>query len=196
MTFREQQANGDPLLVVVSGSSAAMLLPAYLVHLKQALDAGLTVLMTEAAERFVRPDAIRWLVREVSTPDTSRLNPIELALTSRAIVVLPASANTLACAALGLAPTPATTALLAAPSPCLFFPQMNGVMWDKAIVQRHVDALRSAGHRVVEPEFAEIYEIWRGRSGLGLAMPSADEAATITRRWLDERGGTHAARTA
>jgi phosphopantothenoylcysteine decarboxylase/phosphopantothenate--cysteine ligase len=195
MTLPEDHVSGAPLLVVASGSSAAMLLPAYLVHLKQAVGSELTVLMTETAERFVQPDAIRWIARQVFTRDTPRLNPIELTLTSRAIVVLPASANTLACAALGLAPTPAT-ALLTAPSPCLFFPQMNRVMWDKSIVRRHVEALRSAGHRVVEPELAEVYEIWRGRSGLGLAMPSAEEAAAITRRWLDERDPTEAAASA
>jgi Phosphopantothenoylcysteine synthetase/decarboxylase len=47
------------------------------------------------------------------------LNPVEIALKAKAVVVLPATANTLASVALGLMATPATTALGAAPSPSL-----------------------------------------------------------------------------
>ena len=177
----------DPLVVIVTGASAAMLFPTYLIHLKQVVDSEITVLMTKNAERFVRPEVLGWLNDNVLTCDTSRLNPTQVALTARGIVVLPASANVLASAALGLAGSPATTTLLAAPAPCLFFPTMNPVMWNKDIVQQHVTTLRSAGHVVIEPELREAFEIWRKTTTQARSLPVPAEAARIVVEWLSDR---------
>jgi|tagenome__1003787_1003787.scaffolds.fasta_scaffold19815837_1 phosphopantothenoylcysteine decarboxylase len=166
------------LLVVATGSSAAIVLPDYLAELRQVLDVPVTVLMTHTAERFVRPEVVGWFADKVLTSDSVNLNPVELALTARAVVVLPASGNTLAAAALGLMATPATTALAAAPTPTLYFPQMNRVIWDKPVMRQHVTALRARGDVVVDPELQEAFEIWRGEMGLTLVMPAPDDAAT------------------
>jgi phosphopantothenoylcysteine decarboxylase len=174
----------ETLLVIATGSSGAIALPTYLVRLRQAVPHKLQVLMTASAERFVRAEVVSWVADEVITVNTDGINPVELALKAKGIVVLPASANTLTCAALGLALTPATTVLLAAAQPCLFFPQMNPVMWQKKIVQEHVADLRDSGHVVVDPEPNEVYEIWRRATHPGYAMPSADAAAQRVREWL------------
>lgn len=176
--------SSGPLVVIVTGASAAMLFPSYLIHLKQVVDAEIRVLMTRNAERFVRPEVLGWLNENVITCDTPRMNPTETALTARGIVVLPASANVLASAALGLADSPATTTLLAAPEPCLFFPTMNPVMWNKAIVQQHVATLRARGEIVVEPELREAYEIWRKATTQVRSMPAPHDAARIVADWL------------
>src|SRR6266540_2224643 len=102
------------------------------------------------------------------------------------IVVLPASANTLSAAALGLAGTPAQTALLAAPSPVLYFPHMNPVMWRKPAMQRHVAELRAQGDTVVAPVETTTYHMWKGAKDVGLSLPDPDEAAAIVRDWLLE----------
>jgi phosphopantothenoylcysteine decarboxylase len=177
--------NSDSVLVIVSGASGAILLPEYVIHLNIILGCDLRLLMTKSAEQFVRPEVLRWFAKEVFTCETPRLNPAELALTSRGIIVLPASANTLACAALGLAGSPATTVLLAAPSSCLFFPHMNIAMWKKGRVQQHVATLRSEGHVVVDPEIKEVFEIWRGAIGIGCVMPPAEKVADIVYNWLN-----------
>jgi phosphopantothenoylcysteine decarboxylase len=177
-----------PLLVIATGSSASIILTAYLTELKSEVDHEIAVLMTTSAERFVRPEVVSWFADRVLTCDTPGLNPVEMALTARAVVVLPASANTLASAALGLMATPATTALAASPSPCLYFPHMNGVVWAKPAVQRHVATLRAQGDTVVAPVDATAFEIWRGAKHLGLSMPAPDEAATIVRDWLLDGG--------
>ncbi|MCW2569673.1 MAG: flavoprotein [Mycobacterium sp.] len=179
--------NPKPLVVIATGSSAAIALPGYVARLRQDLDRAITVLMTKTAERFVRPEVLSWFAENVYTCDTPGLNPVEVALTADAVVVLPATGNTLASAALGLMGTPATTALAASPSPCLFFPHMNPVMWDKALMRRHVAALRDQGHTVVEPEAREVFEIWRGTVGPGLSMPGIDSAMRIVRTWLGDR---------
>jgi phosphopantothenoylcysteine decarboxylase len=184
-----------PLVVVATGSSATIVLPDYLVELKHELDLPITVLMTRTAERFVRPEVVGWFTDEVLTSDAVGLNPVELALTAKTLVVLPASGNTLAAAALGLMATPATTALAAAPGPSLYFPQMNKVIWDRPVMRQHVAALRARGDVVVEPELQEAFEIWRGELGLTLVMPAPDEVAAKVRAFLTESAQVAKAKT-
>jgi phosphopantothenoylcysteine decarboxylase len=174
------------LVVVATGSSATIILPDYLVELKQVLDQPITVLMTYTAERFVRPEVVGWFADEVLTSTSPGLNPVELALTADALVVLPSSGNTLASAALGLMATPATTSLAASPKPILYFPQMNRVIWQKAAMRQHVTTLRARGDVVVEPRVEEAFEIWRGGLGPTLVMPAPDEAAALVRTFLGE----------
>jgi phosphopantothenoylcysteine synthetase/decarboxylase len=176
----------DPLLVITTGSSGTILFPSYLVKLRDKIECRIRVLMTQSAERFVSPEVVGWFAHEVVTSDAPGVNPVELALKSRGIVVLPATANTLACAALGLALTPASTALLASQTPCIFFPQMNPLMWEKRIVQQHVAALRDEGHVVVEPEVRDIFEIWCGKIQKGYSMPLPDRVAELVGRWLSD----------
>lgn len=184
----------DPLLVIATGSSAAIIITAYLTELRAEIDHEVTVLMTKSAERFVSPEVVGWFADRVLTCETPGLNPIEIALTSKAVVVLPATANTLASAALGLMATPATTALGAAPTPVLYFPHMNGALWTKPIVQEHVATLRARGDTVVAPVQGTHFEIWRGTKQVALSMPGPEDAAVIVRDWLDVHTGAGAAR--
>lgn len=174
----------SPLLVIATGSSASVVLTDYLTELRAEVDAPITVLMTYSAERFVRPEVVGWFADEVLTCDSPGLNPVKLALTAKATVVLPASANTLASAALGLAGSPAQTALLAAPSPVLYFPHMNPVMWHKPAIQRRVAELREQGDVVIDPAETTTYHMWKGAKDTGLSLPQAEEAAAIVRSWL------------
>ncbi|MEV5836204.1 flavoprotein [Nocardia sp. NPDC052112] len=174
------------LVVIAAGSSASLVLPLYLTELRKTQPGEIVVLLTRSAERFVPREVVGWLADEVITSDSPTLNPVELALTSNGIVVLPATAHLVAASALGLASTPATTTLLAAPRPCLWFPHMNKVMWDKPVIQRHVATLRAAGETVVEPESRVVYEMWRGARGDGVSMVPPDKAAVIVREWFDE----------
>jgi phosphopantothenoylcysteine decarboxylase/phosphopantothenate--cysteine ligase len=173
-----------PLLVIATGSSATIILSAYLTELRLELEREITVLMTKSAERFVSPEVVGWFAERVLTGDTPGLNPVEIALKAEAVVVLPATANTLASVALGLMATPATTVLGAAPSPSLYFPHMNGVVWTKPIVQQHVATLRARGDTVVDPVEGTPFEISRGAKHVGVSMPAPDEAAAIVRDWL------------
>ncbi|MGW6915345.1 flavoprotein [Kitasatospora sp. NPDC054939] len=181
----------DALSVIACGASAVLDLPGYLVRLRRSVPAPLRLLLTHSAERFLRAEALAWHADECYGPD-DRLNPTELALRSRGLAVLPATANLLAGAALGLAGSPAQTALLAHPRPVLFLPSMNAVMWDKPATRRHVAALRAEGHVVVDPQPGEVYELWSGRvvEGRGLLPPeAAAEAVAAWWRTLPEPDG-------
>ena len=177
----------DRLLVIATGSSASIVLTSYLTELRSEVDREIAVLLTYSAERFVKPEVVGWFADEVLTSDSPGLNPVKLALTAGAVVVLPASANTLSSAALGLASTPAQTALLAAPSPVLYFPHMNPVMWNKPVIQRHVASLREQGDTVVAPVETTTYHMWKGAKDVGLSLPDPEDAAALVRLWLLDR---------
>ncbi|MFD4656364.1 flavoprotein [Kitasatospora sp. NPDC058444] len=172
----------DALSVIVCGASAALDLPGYLVRLRQSVSAPLRLLLTHGAERFLRAEALAWHADESYGPG-DLLNPTELALRSRGLAVLPATANMLAGAALGLAGSPAQTALLAHPRPVLFFPSMNAVMWDKPATRRHVTTLRAEGHVVVDPQPGAVYELWSGRVADGRGLLPPDRAAQVLASW-------------
>jgi phosphopantothenoylcysteine synthetase/decarboxylase len=176
----------DALSVIVCGSSAATGLPGYLTWFRQELDLSLRVLLTASAERFVQPQVVAWYVDELYTSHDPALNPTEFAKRSLATVVLPATANTLAAAALGLAATPAQTVLLASDRGVLFFPSMNRTMWEKAATQRHVATLRAEGHTVVEPQERPVFELWRRENTTGPALPPPDEATETIIAWLEQ----------
>jgi phosphopantothenoylcysteine synthetase/decarboxylase len=167
------------LSLIVCGAASALSMPEYLARLRQHSPVPLRILLTHSAARFLQPAAVRWYADEVYTADATDLNPTEFAQRSRCVVVLPATANMLAAAALGLAASPAQTALLSAPEPVVFFPGMHRAMWERAPVRRHVTQLRGDGHIVVDPQEREIYEFWRREMTVGIAPPPADEVVKI-----------------
>ena len=171
------------MIVCGSGSS----IPAYLIWLRQEMDVPLRVLLTHSAERFIPRQLAAWYVDEMFTSDDPALNPAEFAQRSLGIVVLPATANMLATAALGLAGSPAQTVVLASPHPVMFFPNMNKVMWNKASTQRHVAQLRDEGHIVVEPQLQPTFELWQQRNVIGPTMPTPEQATELIIEWLEVR---------
>ncbi|AGL17015.1 flavoprotein [Actinoplanes sp. N902-109] len=171
--------------MIICGSSAAMASSGYLSWLRQEIDLPLRVLLTASAERFVQPSSIAWYADEVFTSTDASLNPTEFAKRSLGIVVLPATANTIAAAALGLAGSPAQTALLAGDRPALFFPSMNKSMWVKRTTRQHVETLRADGHTVVEPQERVIFELWQRENAVGIAMPPPDAVAQLIIGWLE-----------
>lgn len=175
----------DALAVIVCGSSASLSVPAYLVWLHKELQVRVRVLLTYSAERFVQRQVLAWHADEVYSSDDPALNPAEFAKCSLGIVVLPATANMLAAAALGLAATPAQTALLASDRPALFFPSMNPCMWQKGSVQRHVATLRAEGHTVVSPQAREVFDLSRRDVTTGLALAPPKEIIDTISTWLD-----------
>src|SRR2546430_2957727 len=169
----------DALSLIVCGSSAAIGVMGYVAWLRQEVEVPVRVLMTHNAERFVHPQALAWYADEVYRAGDETLNPTEFAMRSLGIVVLPATANTLACAALGLAASPAQSALLAHERPALFFPSMNRSMWVKSVTQRHVATLREDGHTVVDPREGPVYELWKRENAIGTGLLPPDEAVEV-----------------
>ena len=119
--------------------------------------AGVTVVLTKAAERFIGATTFEALTgrpvyRELFQPQEHFIGEhIGLARRAQVLVVAPASADFLGKAACGLADDLLSTLVLAFAGPILLAPAMNAEMWAKPAVQRNVARLREDGFHFVEP---------------------------------------------
>ncbi len=129
-------------------------------------DAGLDphVVMTRAAEEFVRPltfaaisghQVITGLWSESHGDDSANLSSaidhINEAQTTQALIVAPATADILAKFAHGLADDFVSTMYLATAAPVIVAPAMNVNMWEHPATRANLDVLRARGTIVVEP---------------------------------------------
>jgi Flavoprotein len=161
------------ILLGVSGSIAAYKAADLASRLSQA-GHDVTALLTRAACQLISPNTFLNLTgNQVYTDLWDTQGQTEhIALTDRAdlFVFAPATANSLAKLALGLGDDMVSTTLLAVGCPVLVCPAMNTRMWNNPVVQRNLESVRRAGHRVLEPEAGHLA---CGHVGAGrLADPS------------------------
>jgi phosphopantothenoylcysteine decarboxylase/phosphopantothenate--cysteine ligase len=167
------------LLIVTGGIAAYKSLE--LVRLLVKAGYGVTAVLTEAGARFVTPLSLQALTGNRvytdlwSLTDENEMGHIELSRAADLVVVAPASADSLARMAAGLAPDMATTLLLATDKPVLVAPAMNVRMWQHAATRANVATLAARGVRFVGPDEGEMacHEYGPGR----LAEPAAIMAA-------------------
>ena len=133
-------------------------------------DAGLDphVVMTRGAEEFVRPltfaaisghKVITSLWDDDAGAGTegdesgagSVIEHINEAQTTKVLIVAPATADTLAKFAYGLADDFLSTMFLATTAPVIVAPAMNVNMWEHPATRANVELLKARGVRVVEP---------------------------------------------
>src|SRR3954464_7321625 len=84
-------------------------------------------------------------------PDHAPISHLELVRRAEAFAIAPASANTIAKLASGLADGLLTTAALASPGPLVVAPAMNDRMWRHPATQANVETLRLRGAGIVPP---------------------------------------------
>src|SRR3977135_3355876 len=96
-------------------------------------------------------DPARGAFPDQEPPDHERLNPLELVRNADAYLIAPASANTIAKLAAGLADNLLTSAALAATCPVLVAPAMNDAMYEHAATRANLDTLRARGVPGPEP---------------------------------------------
>lgn len=144
---------------------------------------GVRVVMTEAATRFVgaasfegivgapvlvsefEHDPMRGAFPGEAQPGHDPIGHLELAANCDAYLLAPASANTLAKLAAGMADSMVTTSFLACTAPRLVAPAMNDRMYADAATQSNLAALRQRGVVVIEPEEGKLAS--RGEFGRG-----------------------------
>ncbi|MCW2800111.1 MAG: coaBC [Aeromicrobium sp.] len=99
------------------------------------------------------------------------------------VIVAPATANTLAKAAHGLADDLLTTTLLTARCPVMFAPAMHTEMWENAATQANVATLRERGCIVLEPAVGRLTGVDTGKGRL----PAPEEIYTAALQVLEGR---------
>lgn len=135
------------ILVAVTGGIAAYK-SAELVRLFVKEEMDVQVLMTEAAQSFITPLTLQALsgrsVRTSLLDESAELGMghIELAKWADHIVIAPASADSLARIAQGMANDLLTTVLLAYQGPVTVSPAMNQAMWLNPLTQKNVAQLQ------------------------------------------------------
>ena len=128
---------------------------------KEGLD--VQVVMTKSAQEFVTPLTFAALTGQKVITEMfgnesadanveSAIEHIAVAQRIDLLVVAPATANTIAKMARGIADDFLTTLYLATTAPVVVAPAMNVNMWEHAATQENVDALRARGVHVVPPE--------------------------------------------
>ena len=145
----------------VSGGIAAYK-AAEIVRLLQDRGIRVQVVMTAAAQEFVRPLTFAALSGEkvitgmFGSPDAeanveSAIEHIAVAQSIDALLVAPATADVLARFAQGISNDFLSTLYLATTAPVVVAPAMNVNMWNHAATQANLAILRQRGVRIVEP---------------------------------------------
>jgi len=146
--------SGRRILLGVTGGIAAYK-SCILLRLMRLRGADVQVVMTRSAERFVGPATFAALSdHRVYTDlwdEPGEVLHVRLARDADAVVVAPATANTIAKLASGIADDLLTSTLLEARAPMLLAPAMHSGMWEHAATQANVTALSERGVSFVGP---------------------------------------------
>jgi len=151
-----RELSGATLLVGVCGGIAAYKCAGIVSTLRQA-GADVHVIMTDAATKFVTPltfqaisnnDVHTDMFAQGSTWDIAHIG---LVRKSDIMLVLNATANTIAKLAHGIADDLLTTCVLATRKPVIIAPAMNTAMLEAAPTQENIAALQGRGFDFVEP---------------------------------------------
>jgi phosphopantothenoylcysteine decarboxylase / phosphopantothenate---cysteine ligase len=144
---------------------------------------GVRVLMTPTAQRFVGAASFEGIVgAPVLTEEFERdpmrgafpgdpipahdpIGHLEVVANADAFLVAPASANTIAKLAAGMADSMLTTSFLACAAPRAVAPAMNNRMYTDAATQANLETLRNRGVVVIEPDTGALAS--RGEQGVG-----------------------------
>ena len=145
----------------VSGGIAAYK-SAEIVRLLQDRDIRVQVVMTRAAQEFIRPLTFAALSGEKVITDLfgseeqqanveSAIEHIAVAQSIDALLVAPATADVIARFAQGIANDFLSTLFLATTAPVVIAPAMNVNMWNHPATQANLEILRKRGVRIVDP---------------------------------------------
>ena len=163
------------------------------------------VIPTDDALRFVGIPTWEALSRNTVTTsvhdDVARVRHVALGQQADLVVIAPATANTIAKMAAGLADDLLGTTLLATTAPVMIAPAMHTEMWQHPATQANIDTLVSRGVHMIGPVSGELTG---GDSGPGRMMEPEQIHEAIARelreagpepdasgqRWLVTAGGT------
>jgi phosphopantothenoylcysteine decarboxylase / phosphopantothenate---cysteine ligase len=127
------------------------------------------------------PDPLRGAYPGETAPERSPITHLALAQRADLYLIAPASANTIAKLAQGLADNLVTAAALAADCALLVAPAMNDRMYTHAATQDNLALLRARGTRTIGPDAGELAS--HGEHGIG-RMSEPEEIAAACERLL------------
>jgi phosphopantothenoylcysteine decarboxylase/phosphopantothenate--cysteine ligase len=161
--------NNKTVVLGITGGIAAYKAADLASKLTQA-GAKVEVVMTEAATKFITPLTLRNIThRQVVTDMFEPASEwseehVALAEAADAVVIAPATANTIARLAAGIADNMLGTVVLATKAPVIVSPAMNDLMYSNSVTQANVTKLKTRGFTFIEPEYGRLAS---GKMGKG-----------------------------
>ncbi len=113
------------------------------------------VIMTEMATNFIAPLTFATFTNGETYTKWENKHPIlhiDLARWADVFIVAPASANTISCAANGIANNLLLSTILAYEKTIYFVPAMNTKMYENKVIQDNIKKLEALGHKILEPD--------------------------------------------
>ncbi len=157
--YADSGNTGKRILLAVSGSIAAYK-AAILTRLLIKAGHDVRIIMTESAADFITPLTLATLSRHPvysKVSDADQWNShVELGMWADAMVVAPATANTIARCAAGIADNMVVATYLSARCPVFFAPAMDLDMWQHPSTRENISTLQQHGARVIPVAYGEL----------------------------------------
>ncbi|MGH1339494.1 MAG: bifunctional phosphopantothenoylcysteine decarboxylase/phosphopantothenate--cysteine ligase CoaBC [Aureispira sp.] len=151
--------SGKKILVAISGSIAAYKMASF-VRLLIKANAEVKIVMTPAAQDFITPLTLSTLSKNPVWSDVHSgegwNNHVELGLWADALLIAPATANTLAKMANGLCDNLLLAVYLSSRCPVFIAPAMDLDMWAHPATQYNVERLQGFGNHLLPVEDGEL----------------------------------------
>ncbi len=169
------------VILGITGSIAAYKAADIASKLTQA-GARVEVVMTESATKFIAPLTLRSITGRPVVTDMFELasefsiEHVALAEAADVVVIAPATANTIAKLASGIADDMLTCIVLATEAPVILAPAMHVNMFQNPITQDNLAKLKARGFTIVEPAYGRLAS---GKVGLGRLAEVDKIIATI-----------------
>jgi len=156
MSIIKTNDSGINILLGVTGGIAAYK-STDIIRRLQEQGATVKIVMTKSAEQFIGKVTLQALSgspvhQNMFVSDNRVMEHIDLARWADKILVAPATANSIAKLASGLADDMISTLCLAANCPVYIAPSMNHAMWDNPATQDNLNTLKARGIKVISPD--------------------------------------------
>lgn len=180
---------GKTVVLGITGGIAAYKAADIASKLTQA-GARVETVMTESATRFITPLTLRSITKRPVVTDLFELAPefssrhIPLAEAADVVVITPATANTIAKLANGIADNILNCVVLATKAPVIVAPSMNDNMFQNPITQDNLDKLKARGFTIVDPAYGRLVS---GKTGKG-RLAETETIIELIQMVLDKSG--------
>ena len=152
--------NKKILLIICGGISAYKSLD--LIRLLKKNGSSVKTILTKSAEKFVTPLSVVSLSQEKIYTDIfdynneAEMDHISLSRWADIVLIVPATANTIAKLSNGIADDLATTVVLASNKKIFLAPAMNVRMWEHVSNKHNVQKIREFGYNVIGPDIGDM----------------------------------------
>ena len=156
----ENLKNKKILIIICGGIAAYKSLE--LIRILKKKNSEIKTILTKSAKEFVTPLSVTSLSSGkvyddlFSVENESEMDHISLSRWADFILVVPATANTIAKLAKGSSEDLASTVILASNKPIFLVPSMNVRMWEHPSSKENLEILKRYSYKIIGPEFGEM----------------------------------------